>query len=244
MKTKLLIPFLFYSMVSSAQFLYFKEGTKSKSSFVLDKSNTFWHLSAPEEGFKLFKSNVFQFQSDEVNFYSELVSDKIGAFRVSLGSHINSAKENTVEDQTIESLVNGGGNGVLNATTIFGYGQNDWATICFAFNPKLGFQLPALGSLSEEATFNCQLGGQMYIDVFGEKENLKLFSILSAYGIAGSKDLYSNLNIQNKPFFLSQINFGVIIKNQWRIMASCPVAATYGKFVRKPVSVGTQIIID
>lgn len=244
MKTKLLIIFLFYSVLTSAQFLYFKTTDDNNETHLLKESNKFWQLSAPEEGFKLFKSNVFQFQSNEVNFYTELVSDKIGAFRVSLGSHINSAKENTVEDQTIESLLNGGGNGVLNATTIIGHGKNSWGTLCFAFNPKLGFQLPALGSLSNEATFNFQFGGQMYIDVFGENENLKLFSILSAYEIIGSNDLYENLDIKSKPFFLSQINFGIIIKNQWRIMASCPLASTYGKFVRKPVSIGTQIIID
>ena len=178
MKTKLLIIFLFYSVVLSAQFLYFKEtDDKNDKTHLLKKSNNFLQLSAPEEGFKLFQSNVFQFQSNEVNFYTELVSDKIGAFRVSLGSHINSAKENTVEKQTIASLLNGGGNGVLNATTIVGYYKSSWGTFCLALNPKLGFQLPALGSLSNEATFNFQLGGQMYIDIFGGNDKLKLFSI-------------------------------------------------------------------
>jgi hypothetical protein len=36
----------------------------------------------------------------------------------------------------------------------------------------------------------------------------------------------------------------VIVEKKWRIMATYPLASTYGSLIRKPVSIGTQIIID
>lgn len=242
MKTKFILPLLLFSIVSSAQFLYF-EADDAKATTMLATSNKWYNFRAPADGFDLFKSNVFQLQTNEVNIYSELVSDKIGIFRLSLGTHINSGKDTTLEDQTIETLMNGGGNGVLSAVTTFAYNKNSFSTFCIAINPKIGFQLPALGSLSENTTFNAQLGAQVYYDVFGESKKLKLFGIVSASQIVGSDDLYTNLNVEKKMFFLSQLNFGVVINDQWRIMASYPLASTYGSLVRQPVSIGTQIII-
>ena len=245
MKTKLFIAFFFYSLISSAQFLHFDDSDLPAKSGILPLSSDKWYsLRAPEESFKLFKSNVFLFQTNEVNIYSELVSDKIGVFLVSLGTHINSSKETTLEKQTVETLFNGGGNAVLNAVTTFGFYKNSFSTRCFAFSPKIGFQLPQLGSLTDKATFNAQLGGQFYLDFFSATDKLRLFTIISASQIIGSDDLYENLGLEKKSFFLSQINMGILIDKKWRFMATYPLASTYGSLVRKPVSIGTQILID
>ncbi len=250
MKTRILFLLLFCAFLSNAQFLHFKanegealatnEGLKNYTNY-----KDFFKLYAPTtEGFSLFQSNVFLFQSNEVNVYSELVADNIGKFRVSLGSHINSSKESDLKDQTIESLLNGGGNAVLSGISTFGYHKSSYSTMCFALNPKLGFQLPVMGSQTENVTFNAQLSAQLYLDFFSENNKLKLFSIFSASQIIGSNELYDNLGIERKSFFLSQANFGIIIENKWRIMATYPIASTYGSLVRRPVSIGTQILID
>jgi hypothetical protein len=180
-------------------------------------------------------------QQNAATAYSELVNGLAGHLRIGFGVVVAANKDTSVATQSLQTLVGGGGNAMINFNYPLGYASGSYYTILWQFTPKIAGQLPIAGSYGA-VSGNVAIGTDLYVDFFTSNGNLSLYGLIRAAEYVGTSDFYSNLNIPNSPFFLAQMNVGLQLTNSIRISVVLPVFSSNKSLTKIPAYIGTNIL--
>ncbi|HLY69012.1 MAG TPA: hypothetical protein VKR53_04740 [Puia sp.] len=208
-------------------------------------SDKFYEQTFSNESFQFLNSLSVQINSTQGSFYSEVIAANLSVFRISLGSLASISKDTSTKNQTVSTLLAGGGNAIFNISYPIYASVGPYSNAYINFNLiKASIQLPALGSYTiTNSTYNFQSGLEFYGDYStNDKEKFKFYGLARIAYIVGGSDFYKNLNIPSKLFYFGTLNCGIIINGKYAIAISFPFLSSYGSLLKVPVSFGTQVV--
>lgn len=207
------------------------------------KPSTFTNFASAQGDFNVINLVQFQAQSGTASLYAELLGTNIGHLRISFGSLISANNDSSVQKQTLQSFLAGGGNAVLNAYYPLAYVRRNFFTMLWEYSPKVGGQIPGMGTYNNSVTGNCQLlASDLYLDFTSIDNSAGLYAFLRGSYTFGSADFYDNLNIPHKMLGLLQLNVGLVLNSNIRISVSGPLASTSGVLLHFPWQIGVQLM--
>ncbi len=205
-------------------------------------AEVFYHSVFNSSRLSFVDNIVIQGNLEQGNIYSELVSGNIGVFRLGFGTLLTSRNDTITSEESLQKLIGGGGNAVLNAYYPVFYSRGKNLDLYCQFAPKIAGDLPVLGSLTDEITGNVNLSGEVYVDLTSNNKAVNLFAYFRAGYIFGTPDFYDNLEVDRKGFWFGQLNVGVTLSSNIRISITTPVFSSQDKLQRFPVMIGTQVL--
>jgi hypothetical protein len=170
--------------------------------------------------------------------------------RITLGSVLAANEAADTAKQNADRFLAGGGNAVLRVTvpvlsgssgpravcstggagartvTAPGGGVNRTGIISFHtfVSPRLGVDIPALGTPSDNAQWNVDLGGSERVSVQAARGILSFFGELRGAWVIGSKGFRQGLRFPRESFGYLQLTLGALIQSKVFIAYSVPVA--------------------
>ncbi|GMU03733.1 hypothetical protein KH5H1_78590 [Corallococcus caeni] len=172
--------------------------------------------------------------SDRGSIYAEVLADRLGVLRVSLGSTIAAGKEDpsnapdggetinntgtTGNTKDLQRFFGGGGNAVLSAALplVFaklGSGQSDHL-ILYAL-PKAAIDTPYIGTDSNQFAINSDLGVEIHGSYGSEKSVFSFFGQARAGWVVGNRT-FSDNGFGRQGFWFGQWIAGVSIRDTIR----------------------------
>lgn len=148
----------------------------------------------------------------------DIINDFIGPVRFSvLGNVASSGRDSTrkTEDESRERFLAGGGTGAIVASFIgptLSWGKTGY--LMTIVNPKLGFEVPVLGSSTNDSNANFDMGGEIRLNVPMANNDLGIFGTLRGAYVSGGSGFYNSLALpesKKQPFTYSQFNIGLSI---------------------------------
>ncbi|TDX00486.1 hypothetical protein [Dinghuibacter silviterrae] len=204
---------------------------------------TFTNYASAQGDFNVINLVQFQAQSGIASLYAELLATNIGHLRISFGSLISANNDSSLQQQTLQSFLAGGGNAVLNVYYPIAYVRKNFFTFLWEYSPKIGGQIPGMGTYNNNVTGNGQLlASDIYVDFTSFDNTLGVYGFLRGSYTFGSSDFYNNLNVPHKIFGLLQLNAGLVLNSNIRISVSGPLASTSGNLLRFPWQIGVQLM--
>ena len=204
---------------------------------------TFSNFVSSQSNFNIVNSVQFQAQKGVSSLYAELLGTNIGHLRFSLGTMVSSNNDSSIQKQTLQTFLSSGGNTVLNAYYPIAYFRKSYFTFLWQYSPKIGGQIPGMGTYTDVFTGNAQLlASDMYMDFTSFDNALGIYAVLRGSATFGTKDFYDNLDIPHKLTGLLQLNAGLVVNSNVRISISGPLAASSGNLLRFPWLIGVQLM--
>lgn len=175
-----------------------------------------------------------------VTAQSEILTDNINWFRVTLGTVVSSSNtskqddtttiEEETQDQAFSRLINGGGNFYLDLTlpliTTYNGNSNDLVIGYCYMQMKGATDIKGFGNTIDSTTANGSIGLNGFISASSDSRNFTFFMQGNADYFFGGDDFYKNLNLENERSFLSaKLSTGVILMNKFKLSA---ILSTYG----------------
>ncbi len=210
-----------------------------------DKADAFYTTVFSNKSFEYLNTLSFQINSTQGTFYSELLAANLSVFRLSLGSMASVSKDTSTKNQTVTTLLSGGGNAIFNISYPIYAATGKYANSYINLNLiKTSLQLPALGSFTvANSTYNVQSGLEFYGDIAtNDGQKFKFYGMARIAYLVGGPDFYNNLQIPHKLFYFGNLNCGLIINNTYTISANIPFLSSYGSLLRVPVMFGVQAV--
>lgn len=141
----------------------------------------------------------------------DLVSDYLGPVRIALIGNVSTSKSDSLKDQKIERFLSGGGNAALVGNLIgptLTWGKSGYLMLLLV--PKLGLDLPALGSKTNTNTVNGDIGFEGKFNISGEKNQLGLFASCRSAVVLGESEFMNQLGLNGKKnFSYTLLNVGL-----------------------------------
>ncbi|NAS12235.1 hypothetical protein [Poritiphilus flavus] len=158
--------------------------------------------------------------------FVDIISDYAGPVRVALTSTVAATdrEEESESDQSIERFLSGGGAAVFNFTLIgptLSWDSNR-SYLTFLFNPKLGFDFPALGASTDDSTINMDFGGEVRFNMPLAENNLGFVGHFRGAYVVGGDTFYEGLGLLGddaSSFTYSQVSLGFTLPGiNWAIL--------------------------
>jgi hypothetical protein len=183
-------------------------------------------------------SNSFFLNGSSINFatnggtisiYNELYVDYAGPVRVGFGALLSNTQVNVasttadptlVQKDAIQKLIGGGSNGIVSLSyPLLNIQSNDNRfNVKMHVSPKVGFDIPAVGTSSTDPAYNWDMGMDGSIYYTGVLNVLTFYSSFRFGKIGGSDNFYSNLKyLDKKPFSFNQVSLGFAIASTIRL---------------------------
>lgn len=206
------------------------------------------------QNFYFVKNATFQFNDSGGVAESELVTSYLGPTRVTLGSIIANANQDTADDneeQEIQStdteafqrLIAGGGNLYLNfELPIFLYQKRSFL---FYFNGTARFNLDVAEFSSDinTSTGNGSLKGNIYLSLSTDNNVMSFFGNASFGHYFGHKTFIEKLNIMDRESFsFGQVTAGLTVSNKFRIALTLNTFGNVDSLNSGKVIIGAQIL--
>lgn len=180
---------------------------------------------------KFLNNSLISFGTDggSATIYNELYADYIGPVRIGFGALISNkqtAPTNGTTDtatnnknNAIQQLLGGGGNGVLNASyPLLNYQRGNSFFIKLIAAPKIGVDVPKIGTDNSSYAFNYNLGVEGSVFYTGALNVLTFYSNFRFARIAGNGLFYDNLSkTDHQSFGFDQLSFGIAITSSFRL---------------------------
>lgn len=150
--------------------------------------------------------------------YSELVSDQLWAFRVSLGASLTSTSsddEDAKQQEAFQRLLAQGGNTTLKIEYPLLYLHNKSNSVNFLskFTMRGSADFEQFGSNTEDWAGNAAIGIDLFFDFATENNKIRFFVNGEMNNIWGTKTFNENLGVENKSFTFGQASVGLIYDN-------------------------------
>jgi hypothetical protein len=143
--------------------------------------------------------------------YSELLADKVGSGKLSLGGVITDAKNDS--SRNINNFMAGGGNLVINYALPMFWNDTKIVKAAVFFCPRSGLNFPKLKENQRLENWNLDIGFETQIEIVGENKNIGLVIKNRTAICGGSKDFMSSFRAdEKKTFGYLQFSGGIIIK--------------------------------
>ena len=213
------------------------------SNWTRDHADTFYSRVFSTQGFEYLNTLSFQINSTQGTFYSEVLAANLSVFRISLGSLASISKDTSTKNQTVSTLLSGGGNAIFNISYPLFASTGKYQNAYINFNVlKTSLQLPALGSFTiANSTYNVQSGIEIYGDIAtNDLQKFKFYAMARIAYLVGGSDFYDNLQIPHKLFYFGNLNCGIIINKSYVVTANIPFLSSYGSLLRVPIMFGVQ----
>lgn len=185
---------------------------------------------------QFLKNSVMTFGTDggKASLYNELYADYVGAWRWGISALVTNKQTNTNTDSAgkvsfdsaslqkdaVQRLLGGGGNVGLNFSyPLLGYlsKKEDFAFKLIGV-PKLSFDVPRLGTESNDYSMNVDLGIEGNLYYSGALDVLTFYSTFRIGGVIGDNNFYNYLKKEDKnPFFCNQVSVGFALNSTFRM---------------------------
>lgn len=188
------------------------------------KDTTFVHYVFTQSTFNAVSDVQIKASSGQSSVYSELLGTSFGHTRASIGTLFNTATGASDTTLTLQTLANAGGNLSLNFYYPLVYYSNDHLDILMQYSPKLGFQIPGMGTYSSNYTWNAQpIALDLYVDFTSVDKKMGFFMFTRGYIAYGSPDFFKNLGAsEKKSVAVVNANLGVLLNSNIRIIGTTP----------------------
>lgn len=143
--------------------------------------------------------------------YSELLADKVGNGKLSLGGVITDAKNDS--SRNINNFMAGGGNLVINYALPLFWNYTKIVKAAVFFCPRTGLNFPKLQENQKLENWNLDIGIESQIEITGENKSIGLILKNRAAVCGGSKEYIRSFRAdEKKSFAYLQFSGGIIIK--------------------------------
>lgn len=179
--------------------------------------------------------------------YSELVSDQIWVFRVSLGASLtanNSTNEDAKQQEAFQRLLTQGGNTTLKMEypLFYAHSNDNRFNLLSRFIARGSADFEQFGSDTDDWAGNAALGIDLYFDFATENNKLRFFVSGEMNNIWGTKTFNNNLEIANESFTFGQASVGLTYDNFITFSFLLGVESSIDSFSNGRVNAGTQIL--
>ena len=218
--------------------LKFKARTENKLVFLPVKNaadaSMFYFINDKGKRSHYFKNTRFSLSPSEDSYalYSEVYSDYFSVVRFGVGTVIGAASQSTDEIDTAEGyrqiatnnainrLTSGGGNVVINlGFPLLCYENRNNNFMCATFiNPRIGFDLPILGSTTGQYPINVETALTTSFYYGGFLEQIAIVGDIKLSTVFGNDTFYSGIGtITNDPFAFHQLSLGLMLSDKFQI---------------------------
>ena len=201
--------------------------------------------------------------SNGASVQSEIITDNMSAFRVSLGTVITASADTAEEEAQTEEeakqkaqdeteqdafkrLINGGGNFYLEIILpIIVTNQNNGDQVTFYGYTKVkgAMDIKGFGNDIDTSTGNGSLGLNAYLGVSSDSKKFNFFLQSNVDYSFGTDDFYKNLGLKKEKAFLNgKIITGVALLNRFKISAIVSAFGSDEKLKRERIIIGVQIL--
>lgn len=210
------------------------------------QSNYFFN-QVKEDKVNFMNSVVLQGNEDRASIFADLASGTIGLARVSFSSVFYTGN-NSDSLELITKILNGGGLTNLRVEIPLFFKNSKNFTLYVSSKPGAIGDIPIFGSEIPKSKFvgYFELPIESYLEIRTNEDNLGFFGNLKVSQIRGTKAFYEGVkspsdNPLNGRFWLSQIYFGINVRDKYRISANVPIATTNSIVIPEAIQVGIQI---
>ncbi|MGK6353188.1 hypothetical protein [Parapedobacter sp. DT-150] len=195
-------------------------------------AQVYYNGAASDSKAKFLSNSLLTYAPDggTASLFNELYADYYGFLRVGFGALISNRQaasgngedensEETKKDAT-QRLLGGGGNGVFNVSyPILDAMPTDLFSIKLHAAPKVGIDIPTLGTSSDNVAYNINAGLEGSVFYSGVLEVLTLYSNFRFAKVSGNSLFYSNLGREGdkRSFYFHQVSFGIAISSAFRL---------------------------
>ncbi len=177
--------------------------------------------------------------------YTEFMSSRIGVAKVSFGSVLANAKDDTIK--TTQQFLNGGGNAIIRAAIPLYYTLryvDDSYQACFTLlaMPRLSLNLPKANDNGTLRQWNADAGIEAHGFLASADKNFGLVAKLRVAGVYGSTDFTENVVKKGQVFGYAQLSFGVLLLKMFVIQTNIEplIFGNKAKSIPATISVQTQ----
>jgi hypothetical protein len=175
--------------------------------------------------------------------YTEFLSSRIGKAKVSFGSVLANAKDDTIK--TTQQFLNGGGNGIIRAALPLYYTERSrtdsyLAGFTMFLMPRLSLNLPKANDTSVLRDWNIDLGWEAHGVLSSADNNLGLVGKIRIAGVYGSTDFTEKIVKDQQVFGYVQASFGVLLLKNFVIQVNVEPLIWGDKVQGIPSTIGVQ----
>jgi len=197
--------------------------------------------------FKALNNTGFNIGDKSGSLYSELASDQLWIFRVSLVALVASSSKDSTSiaksEEAFQRLVSSGGNTVLKFEypLVYLHNQNNSFNFISRFIAKGTADFEQFGTETEDWAGSASLGLDTYLDFSTDENKFRFFASGSLYNIYGTETFNTNLGVPNKSFTFGQLKVGLIYNNAVSFSFILGTFSSESSLENRSVLVGGQI---
>lgn len=182
--------------------------------------------------------------------YSELLSDQLWLFRVSLSAIIsNSAEDNTLnaaQNEAFQKLAAGGGNTTIKFEypLIYTHNTSDSFNLIATIFSKGTADFKQFGTQTEDWAGSASIGLNTYVHLSTAESKFRFFALGNFSKIYGNDTFKTNLGIENKNFSFSQLTAGVVVNGFLSLSFILFTGSSESSLRNKNIIAGGQIFTN
>lgn len=202
--------------------------------FSPSKAKAFFRFaySENESTFSAVRNAGLTWGNNTVALNTTLFSGHVGAVRMSFGALISSSSEKEelegIQDESLQKLVNYGGNSILLIEHPVLYIHSDRYLFNFISRATVrpALDIPGFGTFTKDFALNISSGIDNYIELGTDNEQLKLFGTFSFNGYYCNNQSKVNLGVSKNYFILMQSSIGIMIMKNVKFSILLPILSS------------------
>lgn len=229
--------------IDNSNFLFFRFGPARSRAF-FDRL----YGNKEDTSFKLFANTGFNIGDNSGAIYSEIVSDQLWIFRVSLLTSITSSADDNQEDarkeEAFQRLIVAGGNTALKFEYPLAMLNNNKNGINFISIAVVrgAADFEQLGTNTTDWAGNVAAGIQGHLDFATVEGKLRFFASANVLGVWGNDMFTTNLGVDKEIFSLGQLKLGLVVNDFLSLSFVVGTWSSEGTLHNKSVVAGAQLL--